>query len=232
MTTKLSSACTTRVTAAFTSAVACVALFAAAPAVAEKADRKEKITINAVDGDADHGKGFYRLEKNVVIAQGTLRITADRGTAQTTANDNYNATLTGKPVCFRQRTDNADWAQGVADRVDYDSGKGIVELIGNATLFVGDDETRANYITYNTQTSKYEARDSKQRTSEGKGVTFVLAPRDNNEDAPASAAGTGAAAPAAPAAATAAKPVANSRAPKTKTDSPPKRNEPAFSRCA
>jgi hypothetical protein len=33
-----------------------------APAVhAEKADRKEKITINAVDGDADHGKGLYRL---------------------------------------------------------------------------------------------------------------------------------------------------------------------------
>lgn len=208
-----------------------------APTFAEKADRKEKITINAVDGDADHGKGFYRLEKNVVIAQGTLKITADRGTAQTTANDNYNATLTGKPVCFRQRTDNNDWAQGVADRVDYDSGKGIVELIGNATLFVGDDETRANYITYNTQTSKYEARESKQRASEGKGVTFVLAPRDNNEDAPAPAATTAAASPAAavaPAApaAPAAKPAGNARAAKPKTEMPPKRNEPAFSRCA
>ena len=28
-------------------------------AAAEKADRKEKILINAVDGDADHAKGFY-----------------------------------------------------------------------------------------------------------------------------------------------------------------------------
>ena len=87
-------------------------------ASAEKADRKEKIKINAVDGDADHGKGFYRLEKSVVITQGTLKLTADRGTAQTTADDNYNAILNGKPVCFRQRTDNGDWAQGVSDRVD------------------------------------------------------------------------------------------------------------------
>ena len=28
-------------------------------AVAEKADRKAKILINAIDGDADHAKGFY-----------------------------------------------------------------------------------------------------------------------------------------------------------------------------
>ena len=30
-------------------------------AAAEKADRKEKILINAIDGDADHAKGFYKL---------------------------------------------------------------------------------------------------------------------------------------------------------------------------
>ena len=186
---------------------------------AEKADRKEKVRINAVDGDADHAKGFYKLEKSVVITQGTLRLTADRGTAQTNANENYNAVLNGKPVCFRQRTDNGDWAQGVADRVDYDSGKGIVELFGNAILFVGDDETAANYITYNTQTSKYEARESKGRASEGKGVTFVLQPRDKEETVGTpDASGKPAAKPA--------------KAPIAKTATPPKRNEPAFSRCA
>lgn len=195
----------------------CFALCSAA--FAEKADRKEKVTINAVDGDADHAKGFYKLEKSVVITQGTLRLTADRGTAQTNANENYNAVLHGKPVCFRQRTDNGDWAQGVADRVDYDSGKGIVELFGNAILFVGDDETAANYITYNTQTSKYEARESKGRNSEGNGVTFVLQPREKDEAVGAPDA-AGKAAP---------KPT---KVPAIKTTTPPKRNEPAFSRCA
>ena len=192
-------------------------------ASAEKADRKEKIKINAVDGDADHGKGFYRLEKSVVITQGTLKLTADRGTAQTTADDNYNAILNGKPVCFRQRTDNGDWAQGVSDRVDYDSGKGIVELFGNAVLFIGEDETTANYIIYNTQTSKYEARESKGRVSEGKGVSFVLQPREKDESAPDEKTTDGAT-KAAP------KPVV--KKPVVKSATPPKRNEPAFSRCA
>jgi len=191
---------------------------------AEKADRKEKITINAIDGDADHGKGFYRLEKSVVITQGTLRLTADKGTAKTTADDNYNSTLTGAPVCFRQRTDNGDWAQGVSDRVDYDSAKGIVELFGNAILFVGEDETRANYIVYNTQAGTYEARDAKNRATPGKGVTFVLQPREKL-DAPASEAP-----PAAGANSPAAKPA--TKPPVVKTATPPKRNEPAFSRCA
>ncbi len=192
-------------------------------AIAEKADRKEKIKINAVDGDADAGKGFYRLEKSVVITQGTLKLTADRGTAQTTPDDNYNAVLTGKPVCFRQRTDSGDWAQGVSDRVDYDSGKGIVELFGNAVLFIGEDQTVANYIIYNTQTSKYEARESKGRTSEGKGVSFVLQPREKED----SAAGEK---PADGATKAAANPVA--KKPIVKSATPPKRNEPAFSRCA
>jgi lipopolysaccharide export system protein LptA len=199
-------------------AIPLLALLQSTAANAEKADRKEKIKINAVDGDADHAKGFYKLEKSVVITQGTLKLTADRGTAQTTPDDNYNAVLNGKPVCFRQRTDNGDWAQGVSDRVDYDSGKGIVELFGNAVLFIGEDETTANYIIYNTQTSKYEARESKERKSEGKGVSFVLQPREKDESS-----GDGATKPAA-------KPVA--KAPAVKQANPPKRNEPAFSRCA
>ena len=174
---------------------------------AETADRKEKIKINAVDGDADAGKGFYRLEKSVVITQGTLKLTADRGTAQTTVNDNYNAILTGKPVCFRQRTDNGDWAQGVSDRVDYD----------------GEDQTVANYIIYNTQTSKYEARESKERKSEGKGVSFVLQPREKDETATDAKTADGAAK-------SALNPAA--KKPVIKSATPPKRNEPAFSRCA
>lgn len=192
-------------------------------AAAETADRKEKIKINAVDGDADAGKGFYRLEKSVVITQGTLKLTADRGTAQTTVNDNYNAILTGKPVCFRQRTENGDWAQGVSDRVDYDSGKGIVELFGNAVLFIGEDQTVANYIIYNTQTSKYEARESKERKSEGKGVSFVLQPREKDETATDAKTADGAAK-------SALNPAA--KKPVIKSATPPKRNEPAFSRCA
>jgi len=124
---------------------------AIAPSFAERADRKQKVSINSVVFEGDQGKGIYKLSQNVTVVQGTLKISADRADIRTTADEQYIAVLAAKPVCFRQRTDNGNWAQGVAERVEYESARGIVELFGNAVLFVGEDETRANYIVYNTQ---------------------------------------------------------------------------------
>ncbi len=220
------------------------AFLAIAPVFGEKADRKIKAEIFGIEGDANQGQGTFRLSRDVRITQGTLRITADRADVRTTEDEQYFAVLTAKPVCFRQRTDNGSWAQGVAERVEYDSQRGIVELFGSANLFVGDDETRANYIVYNTQLGTYEARDSKDRKTQGKGVTFVLQPREKEEKPAAAAPGTAAAtAPAASGAAAAAvgedpgKAAAPKALPKPAKPivvqtNPPKRNEPAFSRCA
>jgi lipopolysaccharide export system protein LptA len=245
-----------RATAIAVLAAATLAAICVAPvAHAEKADRKEKVNISSLDSEGDYGKGIYKLSRNVVVTQGTLKITADRADIRADDNEQYHAVLTAKPVCFRQRTDNGEWSQGIADRVEYSSAQGIVELFGNAVLFVGDDETRANYITYNTQSSAYEARDSKDRkaaSTSGKGVTFVLQPREKDDkpapNAASSAGVTSAANAAAAAASTAAAsaspaappPVAPApAAPKTtaksnpnKSTTAPKRNEPAFSRCA
>ena len=195
---------------------------------AENADRTKEMVVNAVLGEFDHGAGVYVITKDVTITQGTLKVTGNKGTVTRRANGTYASTLAGGPVCFRQRTEKGDWAQGIADRADHDNATGIVELFGNAKLFVGDNEERANYIVYNTQTSKAEARESKDRAIEGRGVTFVLPPADPDPVAPAVPAAAGSAvvdANAKPAA----KPV---KPPVVKTANPPKRNEPAFSRCA
>ncbi len=212
---------------ALTVAAALVAISFSPPSAAEKADRKQKATITSLDFEGDQGKGVYRLTRDVAIVQGTLRITADRADVRTTEDEQYYAILTAKPVCFRQRTDGGNWAQGVSDRVEYDSAKGIVELIGNAVLFVGDDETRANFIVYNTQANTFEARDSKDKKTTGKGVTFVLQPRDKEDTsaAPPAESTDGSKATAKPAG----KPAAKTN---VVQPNPPKRNEPAFSRCA
>jgi lipopolysaccharide export system protein LptA len=209
-----------------------LALIVSAHSHGERADRKEKVNINSIVFEGDQGKGVYKLSQNVTITQGTLKITADRADIRTTAEEQYFAVLTAKPVCFRQRTDNGNWAQGVAERVEYESARGVVELFGNAVLFVGDDETRANYIVYNTQAGTYEARDSKDKKASGKGVTFVLQPREK-DDAPTKASAaptteTGAANDATKAAT----PAPRVAKPAVIQKEPPKRNEPAFSRCA
>jgi len=199
-------------------AIGSLAMFSVAslPALAERADRKQKVIINGLDFSGDAAQGIYKLSRNVVITQGTLRITADQADVRTRPDENFFAVLTAKPVCFRERTEKGDWAQGVADRVEYESKDGVVELIGNAILFVGEDEIRANYIIYNTQTGTFEGRESKNPSAAnshgGRGVTFILQPR---ESAPPAADGKPAAKPA-----------------PTKQAAPPKRHEPAFSRCA
>ena len=194
-------------------------------AFAENADRSKEMVVQAVEGAGDNGAGVYTITKDVTITQGTLKVTANKGTVTKRANGTYQSSLVGGPVCFRQRTEKGDWAQGVADRAEQDNATGIVELFGNAKLFVGDNEERANYIVYNTQTGKTEARESKDRKTEGRGVTFVLPPSETQTLAPAAGVGTvgsavtdGAAKPPKP--------------PIVKTPNPPKRNEPAFSRCA
>ncbi len=202
---------------------------------AERADRKQKVNVSSIESDGDFGKGVYKLSKNVLITQGTLKITADKADIRTDDSEQYKAVLTAKPVCFQQRTDNGDWTQGVSERVEYDSGAGVVELFGNAILFVGEDETRANYIIYNTQAGTYEARDSKDRKASGKGVTFVLQPREKDDPPTPSPTATSTAETAAGAAVTPTKAAPKSASKKTpivKTATPPKRNEPAFSRCA
>ncbi len=194
-------------------------------ALAETADRTKEMVVQAVVGEFDHGAGVYVITKDVTITQGTLKVTSNKGTVTRRANGTYQSSLVGGPVCFRQRTEKGDWAQGIADRAEHDNATGIVELFGNAKLFVGDNEERANYIVYNTQTSKAEARESKDRKTEGRGVTFVLPPAEPDVlAAPAEGAGGSEAAGKPPA--KAAKP------PIVKTANPPKRNEPAFSRCA
>jgi lipopolysaccharide export system protein LptA len=216
------------------SAIAGLAAFSLiAQSFGEKADRKQKVNINSIDFEGDQGKGVYKLSRNVSVTQGTLKITADRADIRTTDEEQYFAVLNAKPVCFRQRTDNGNWAQGVAERVEYESARGIVELFGNAILFIGDDETRANYIIYNTQLGTYEARDSKDKKASGKGVTFVLQPREKDDPAPAAPASTSTA----PVGDGVAKETAPKALPKPAKpiviqQNPPKRNESAFSRCA
>jgi lipopolysaccharide export system protein LptA len=191
-------------------------------AFAENADRTKEMVVQAILGEFDHGAGVYVITKDVTITQGTLKVTSNKGTVTRRSNGTYQSSLQGGPVCFRQRTEKGDWAQGIADRAEHDNATGIVELFGNAKLFVGDNEERANYIIYNTQTSKAEARESKDRKTEGRGVTFVLPPGEPDVPAAPEVGPDGVTKPATKAA----------KPPIVKTPNPPKRNEPAFSRCA
>ena len=63
------------------------------------------------------------------------------------------ATVTGAPATFEQRQEE-QLTQGRANRIDYDLGRGTVELAGDAWLSDGRNEVAGATLVYSTQTQR------------------------------------------------------------------------------
>lgn len=147
--------------------VAAVACLVALPAGAEKADRDKPLvwtSDNGFEGSLDSGEGT--LIGNVVISQGTMRLTADRVDVKQPADGfhRFNAASTGsKQVEFRQARDKpGETIVGLADRIEYDTKADTVRLIGHAVmrLLRGGlvaSEAAADTLVFDKRTETYKA---------------------------------------------------------------------------
>src|SRR5689334_25164286 len=89
----------------------------ASPAMAERADRDKQIVINADHSLGDDANKVITLTGNVVVTQGTMRITATKMTLKEDAKGNRTYVANGAPVTFRQKRDKVDeWVEGFAER--------------------------------------------------------------------------------------------------------------------
>jgi lipopolysaccharide export system protein LptA len=115
----------------------CVA--ALAPALAERADRSKPLTIEADQpSTVDLLKQVVVFNGNVVVAQGTMAIRADRVEVRERPDGHRGATAlgsVGKPATFRQKRDGVDETiEGSAERIEYDSRGDVVRFSGNAQV--------------------------------------------------------------------------------------------------
>jgi len=78
------------------------------------------------------------------------------------------ATVTGQPASFEQKREE-QLAQGRANRIDYDLGRGMVELAGDAWLTDGRNEIRSSTLVYSTANQRVISREP---------VTFTIQPRE------------------------------------------------------
>jgi lipopolysaccharide export system protein LptA len=137
-------------------AVLCAALLAA-PAHAEKADRDKPVNLEADTVTLDDIRKVSVYQGNVILSQGTLMLRADRVQVTQTEGGLDKVIATGRPVAFRQKVDGRDeFIEGFANRIEYDSGKSQLELIGQAQLRRGSDELRGTQISYNANTEFYK----------------------------------------------------------------------------
>ncbi|MCW8808231.1 MAG: lipopolysaccharide transport periplasmic protein LptA [Rhodanobacter sp.] len=125
--------------------------------MARQDDRQKPMDMRAV-----HTDGFYNpnsvttLSGQVVIAQGTLKVTGDLAKIYVDADQQISRiVITGKPAHIQQLDDHGNLMAGDALTLDYDNVNGIATLITQAVVRQqGRGEAHGDKLTYNTQTSE------------------------------------------------------------------------------
>jgi lipopolysaccharide export system protein LptA len=162
-------------------AALCAALLAS-PVHAEKADRDKPVNLEADAVTLDDIKKVSVYEGNVVLSQGTMMLRADRVQVTQNAGGLDKVAATGRPVAFRQKIDGRDeFIEGFANRIEYDSGKSQLELIGEAQLRRGSDELRGAQISYNANTEFYKVVGQPDAKTPAGRVRAVIRPKPRTE---------------------------------------------------
>lgn len=153
---------------------------ASCAALAEKADSSKPIEVNADSAALDQKQGVNVFEGNVVITQGTMNLRADKTVTTRDASGRQKLVATGNQVQFRQKLDGqADYVEGRAARVDYDSASNTVILSGKAVVTRGKDVVSGEQISYNTVTEVYQVKGQGAGSTAPKGrVTIILQPQE------------------------------------------------------
>ncbi len=131
------------------------------PAWAEKADKNKPVNIESDTARVDDVRKLAIYEGHVVLSQGTLLITADRIDVRQDERGFASGEATGKQVYFRQKLEGKEeYAEGWANRLEYDGPGEKLNLIGQARLKRGDDDLRGNLISYDGKTEYFQAQGS------------------------------------------------------------------------
>jgi lipopolysaccharide export system protein LptA len=175
-----------------------IAMLAFVPAVrGERADREKNIVVNAdhlYGDDANHTSTF---EGNVIVTQGTMRMTANKVTMKEDPDRHKFYVAYGTPVTFRQKKDNVDeYIEGYAQRAEFDDLNDVVKLYDKARVTSNANVINGEYIQYDMRKELAEVQGAAPGTKLPPGevparvkVTIVPAKKDAKD---------GKAAPAAP----------------------------------
>ncbi|MGB8435776.1 MAG: lipopolysaccharide transport periplasmic protein LptA, partial [Burkholderiales bacterium] len=97
------------------------ALVVATPAMAQKPNSNEPVSIEADRMKADDQKQIAEFEGRVVLTQGSFQLRADKLTVRKDGSGFQHGTAVGQPATFRQKRDGTDeWITGEAARIEYD----------------------------------------------------------------------------------------------------------------
>src|SRR5690606_10716461 len=136
-------------------------------------DKDQPIEIEANAAELDAQKGITIYTGNVVVTQGSIRMTGDKMTAYYTGeNDLDTVIMVGRPATYRQLPDNSEINdEAEALRMDFYTCKSLIGLSDNALVKREDERFSGNRIEYDTLNSKVWARGTSGKTAAGDGDT-------------------------------------------------------------
>lgn len=142
-----------------------VATLAAAPAWAADPGAQAPVRLRAERIEIDQKAGISRYRGQVVLTQGTLRITADQAEARGRREAVERIAATGRPVTFRYLAEGqTEVVEGEARRADYDLVTRQLKLSGAVEIRQGGDLLRAGSVHYDLPGEKVVAEaDGDQR---------------------------------------------------------------------
>ncbi len=156
-------------------------LFASTAAMALESDRKQPINIVADRITVDEKKGFSHYMGNVVMTQGSLRVTGEDIRVYLDDRRKLKRIIvTGKPATMQQKTDASQpLVKSRAERMEYIIASNTLHLKNNAHIEQGANRFSGNTIDYNMKTSLIQARKS-QDGNERVNIT-IMPEEDSNE---------------------------------------------------
>lgn len=159
----------------------------ASPAFAELADRNKPINLEADSLTVDEAKKVSVYVGSVVLTQGTLVIRADKLVVTENKDGSNHGIAYGNPSSFRQKREGTDeFVEGYGSRIEYDSGKELVEMFVMARMKRNMDEVRGNYISYDAKTEFFKVIGGKEAVTPAnpRGRVHAVIQPKKKEDAP------------------------------------------------
>ena len=157
---------------------------------AERGDREKPIYLEAdratvEDVNRKESNRVSVFTGNVILTQGTLRISADKVIMKEDLHGFRYATAIGDLVSFRQKRDGLnEYVEGWSQRAEYDSKTDKIEVFRQARLKRGSDEVQGDYISYDMKTEFFKVIGSKERgdeTGPDKRVRITIQPKNKSE---------------------------------------------------
>ena len=170
-----------------------LALFVPAQsATALSSDKDQPVEVEADTAEIDDIKNKSVYTGNVILIQGTIRMTGDRMTVYHTENDELDTLIMeGDPATYRQLPDDSDiYDEAEAQVIEYYELQNLVILIENAEVRQEGLTMTGDRIDYDTELSQVKAtsktgpaKAGKEEPGEKKRVKVILKKKKEETEA-------------------------------------------------